>query len=106
MVALHSGFLKRAVHALHLAVGPRVSRLGEAVFNAMFLTDAVKNMPTGVGLVGHITKLGTVVSQHLMYFVGKTASTRRKKSAAITFVARACSSAKATLLVRSMATNK
>ena len=51
VVSLHGGFLDRTVHALHLAIGPRVSWLGKTVFNAMLLTNTVKNMPIGLGLV-------------------------------------------------------
>ena len=43
--ALDGCLLTRAVHALDLAVGPRVCRFGEPVLHAVFVADAVKAVP-------------------------------------------------------------
>ena len=71
IVAVHSGFLDRTVHTLNLAISPGMSRLGETVFNTVFLANTIKNMMTSFRLMGHIAKLNTIVGQYLMYSVGK-----------------------------------
>lgn len=71
MVALQSGFLDGPVHALNLTVGPGMRGLGKAMLNTMLLANVVKNMAIGPRLMGHVTKLDTIVSQHLMDFIRK-----------------------------------
>lgn len=48
VIALHGGVFQRPVHALDLAVRPRMIDLGEAVFDIIFATDAVKDVLAGV----------------------------------------------------------
>jgi hypothetical protein len=68
--ALAGGFFTGAVHALDLAVGPRVSRFGQAVLHAVFPADAVKTVPTRQELMRLGRELHPVVRQHGMPFVG------------------------------------
>ena len=42
VVALYCCILDRSVHALDLAIGPRVADLGEPVLNALSLANTVK----------------------------------------------------------------
>ena len=42
--AFHGRILDRAVHSLDLAIGPRVSDLGQPVVNLMLVADTVKDM--------------------------------------------------------------
>ena len=70
MIALHGGPFERAVEALDLSVGPGVGRLGETVFGAVFVAHAVKNVPPGVDLVGHIAKPSTVVGRYFGCLMG------------------------------------
>jgi len=46
MVALDPRFFDGAVHALDLAVGPRVRRFGQAVRHAVLPANAVNAVPT------------------------------------------------------------
>ena len=69
MEALDGGLLDGPIHALDLAVGPGVCRLGEAMLHAVFPTDAVKAVPTRQELVRLGRELHTVVGQYSMHFV-------------------------------------
>ena len=71
MIALHGGFLNRAVQAFDLTVGPRMGRLGQAVFHAVFAADAVKAVPTGQELVRLGRELHPVVRQDGMHLIGQ-----------------------------------
>lgn len=62
MIAQHGGFFNRSIHALNLTIGPWVSRLGEAMLNAVLSTNTVKDVLKGPALMRHIAELGTVVS--------------------------------------------
>ena len=106
IAALHGGLLNRAVHAFDLAVGPGVTGLGEAVLDAVLGADAVEDVPKGPGLVAHVAELDAVVGQHRVRPVRQLGQYRRGNSAVSILVACGCNSAKATLLVRPMATNE
>ena len=67
MEALDGGFFDGAVHALDLAVGPRVRRFGQAVFHAVFQANAVKTVPTGQALVRLGRELHPIVGQYRMH---------------------------------------
>jgi hypothetical protein len=69
MVAQHGGFLERAVHAFDLAIGPRMGRLGQAVFHAVRAANAVKAVPAGKPLVRLQGELYPVVRQYGVGFV-------------------------------------
>lgn len=74
MVALHSGFLDGPIHALNrpaarLTVGPGMRELGKAVSDTVLQANTVKNVPTSLGLMRHITKQRTVVRQYFMNFI-------------------------------------
>jgi hypothetical protein len=71
MVAQHGGLLQGAVPALDLAVGPRMRRFGEAVFDAVRVADAPEEVAAGVGLVGHGAEVRAVVGQHRVHPVGQ-----------------------------------
>ncbi len=67
--ALDGGFFDGAVHALNLAVGPRVRRLGQAVLHVVFPANAVKAVPTRQELVRLRRELHPIVGEHGMHFV-------------------------------------
>ena len=69
MVALHRRLLNRAIHALDLAVGPRVSRFGQAVLHAVFAANAVEAVPTGQELMRLWRELDAIVGQYGMHFI-------------------------------------
>ena len=46
IIAFDSCLFDRPVHALNLTVGPGVSDLGQAVFDIVFITDTVKDVPS------------------------------------------------------------
>lgn len=69
MISPHGGFLEGSVHALDLAVGPRVIGLGEAVFDVMLPADAVKGMQPvsrrrSRPMLWHIAELHAIVGQN------------------------------------------
>ncbi len=43
-IHVHDGVFEWAVHAFHLAIGPEMVGLGEAVLDAKLLADALKAM--------------------------------------------------------------
>ena len=71
MEALDGGFFEGAVHALDLAVGPRVGRFDQAVHHALFPADAVKTVRDRQELVRLGCKLHPVVRQHGMHVIGQ-----------------------------------
>ena len=83
-----------------------MGEFGETVLDAMLLTNAGEDVVACVVLKRYAAKLRIVVSQRFSTLQGSAASTRRRNSAASIWVARGCNSAKATLPVRSMATNR
>ena len=78
------GLLDSPVHALNLAVGPWVVRLGQAVINFIlsacqdkpmapkpsFFRDQPPDLGGGPAVTFGIREMGPVVSQHCMDFVG------------------------------------
>lgn len=61
---LHRGALDGAVHALGLAVGPRVTRLGQPVFDFDGSADAVEDVRAEVAAARAVAILGQVVEGH------------------------------------------
>src|SRR5262245_27144944 len=49
VVAPHGRLLEGTVHALDLAIGPRVVGLGEAMLDVVLATDAIKHVQTPTG---------------------------------------------------------
>lgn len=46
VMRLDGGVFDRSVHALDLAIDPRVVDLGQPMFDGVFVTDTIKNVPT------------------------------------------------------------
>lgn len=69
--ALDGRFLDGAVHAFDLAVRPRMGGLGQAVFHALFPTDAVKAVPAGQELLRLRGELHPIVGQDDVDFIGQ-----------------------------------
>lgn len=63
VVALDSRFLDRPVHSLNLAIGPRMSRLGEPMFHVQL----------GAGELERVAKEALVLCLHLLDIVGRPA---------------------------------
>jgi hypothetical protein len=70
VVFLHGSVFERAVHAFHLAIGPGMVGFGEAVPDAILLTDAVKNMGEGLLIAFAVGELDTVIGEHRVDLVG------------------------------------
>ena len=69
--------LDGAIHAFGLAVGPRMIRLGEPVFDAVLDADPIENVGAkepaagAAAVLGHIGEGHSVVGQHRVNLVGK-----------------------------------
>ena len=66
-----------SVHALNLAIGPRVIWLGQTMFDAIFTTDAIEHVDAvlrgrAIAVLGHVAELNAVVGQHGVDFVGNS----------------------------------
>lgn len=73
---LDRGFFDRPVHALDLAIGPGVIGLGQTMFDAVLVADAIKNVspePIGraVAIPWLLSERHTVVSEDSVDFVWK-----------------------------------
>lgn len=73
---LDRGLFDRPVHALDLAVGPGMVDLGQTVLDAVFVADAIKNVPTeAIGRAAAIPRLlserYTVVSEDCVDLIRK-----------------------------------
>jgi hypothetical protein len=87
---LDRGLFYRAIHALDLAVSPRVVRLGQSVIDTVLIADTIKDMPTEtvsspVSVSGLLSKRSSVISQRRMDFVRKGINDFPQKSCAIAF---------------------
>ena len=71
MVALHGGLFQGPVQALHLAVGPRVRRFGQAVFHAVFPANTVETVPAGQALGRLGRELDPLVGQYCKHLIGQ-----------------------------------
>ena len=69
MKAFNRGLFDRAVHALDLAVGPRVRGLGKALLDAPLVAELPDGVAAQVGVLGQVSELYTVVSQQFIYLV-------------------------------------
>ncbi len=75
MVATHGCFFQGAVHAFNLAVGPRMVRFGEPVFNAVFLAAHIEHMGgvlrgRTLGISWRERELDAVIGENGVDFVG------------------------------------
>ena len=61
VVSLHGGFSQHVVEALDSPVGPGMTRLGEAVLNALLVAHAVEDVPPGMPLMRNISEIDIVV---------------------------------------------
>lgn len=66
VVSLDSGFLDRPVHLLNLPIRPGVTWLGQSMFDAVLVADAIKGMVEGVEALGPIGELDAVIREHSM----------------------------------------
>ena len=69
MKAFHRGLFQRAVHPFDLAVGPRVGRLGKALFNTPLVAELAKGVAAQVGVLGQVAKPNAVIGQHFNHLV-------------------------------------
>lgn len=70
VVAIDGRLFERAVHPLDLTIRPRMTGIGQPMFNPMFGTDAVKQQPEGVAVGRTIGELDAVIRQDGMDLVG------------------------------------
>ena len=63
MVAFDRRLLDRPVHSFDLAVGPGVIDFRQSMFDLVFITAPVKDIPGGQFLSGLIAELDTIVCQ-------------------------------------------
>ena len=120
VTALDGRVLDRAVHALDLAVGPRVLGLGQPVLDielgagifegvspeAFAVGDGQLNVRHGRAAGAWRGEVDAVVGENRVRLVGTASTRRRRKSPETRVVAFSCSSTKANLVVRSMATKR
>ena len=106
MITPDGRLLEGAIQALHLAVGLGMGGLSQAMFYALFAVNAVKTVPSGQQLMRLGRDLHSIVGQDGVHPVRQFVQPHRKNSAATTRLARGWSSAKVTLLVRTMATKR
>ncbi len=106
MVLAHGGLFNRAVYAFDLAVAPGVAGLGDALLKVVLGAEVVEDVTKSPRLVTQLAELDTVVGQHRVHPVGQLSQSPAQELRASILVACGCNSAKATLLMRSMATNK
>lgn len=66
VVALDGGLFEGAVHALDLAIGPRVVHLGQPVLDAMLVAHAVEDILAVVDVARAVGELDGIVGQHRM----------------------------------------
>ena len=59
-----------AVHAFDLTIGPRVLHLCQPMFNAILISDAIKDVAKIIDIAGAIGELDAVIRQHGVDFVG------------------------------------
>lgn len=74
-LALHRGLFERALHALNLAVRPRMVRLGRSVFDVVGVANHAEHTSPrsrrgADAVLRQISKLNAVVCQHDVDFVG------------------------------------
>jgi hypothetical protein len=67
--ALDGRFFDGAVHALHLAVSPRVGWSGQSVLHAIFAADAVKAVFVRQELMWLGSEMQPIVGQGGVYFI-------------------------------------
>ena len=84
MVSLDSCILDGAVHPFHLAVGPRMIDLGEAMLDAIFATAHGEHVRSEFGgraicISGWQAKLNAVIGQNGMNFIGHGGNARDEK---------------------------
>ena len=61
VITFHRCFFQRPVHALDLTIGPGMVDFGQAMLNAMFVTDLVKYVVAGVFVPLWIGELDTII---------------------------------------------
>jgi len=111
VISAHGGFLKGAVHAFDLAVGPWVIWLGETMFDTMLPANALEAVqPVSRcrprSMLRHIAELDTIIGQNGVDLVGAAAIRASRKAAEVLTLAASYSWAKANFEVRSIATNR
>src|SRR5690349_17677575 len=79
IITINGRFLEGAVHALDLAICPRVIRFRQAMVNTPFGTDTVKQQGKGIAVSGPVGELNAVVSQNGVNFVGNGGHKATKK---------------------------
>jgi hypothetical protein len=70
VIRFHRGVFARAVHACHLAMRPGMVGFGEPMVDARLLTDAIKDLLTGVDIALAVGEWDAVIGQHGMNLLG------------------------------------
>ena len=70
VIPLDGGILDCAVHPFHLAIGPGVFDLGQAVVDPMLLADSVKDVLERACILLSVGELNTVVGQDGVDLIG------------------------------------
>ena len=65
-------FLKGSVHPLDLPIGPWVVDFGQAVLNAMLITDPVKYVMSGIFVLLTVGELHPIVGQDRVDAIGQS----------------------------------
>ncbi|MNE73633.1 hypothetical protein D3C80_1696550 [compost metagenome] len=69
MKPFDSSFLNRSVYPLDLSIGSWMLDPGEAMFNATFSTNPIKDVLRGVAITSAVRELDAVIRQHCIYAV-------------------------------------
>lgn len=72
MIAFDGCFFDRSVHALDLAIGPRVFDFGEAVLDVILVADPVEDVFERAGVVSHVCELDAIVGQDRVNAIGNS----------------------------------
>ena len=64
VILLHGGFFEGTVQAFHLAIGPGMVGLGEAMVEAICLADAIEEMVERVLIALPVGELDAVIGEH------------------------------------------
>ena len=69
VVTFHCGFFNGTVHALDLAIGPGMFNSGEAMLDAVFMANPIKDMYKSVCIGCTIGKLDSILRENMGDFV-------------------------------------
>lgn len=109
VIPLHRRVFDGSVHSFDLPIGPRMGWICKSMFYVVGLADEIETHLAechNVAVLWLLCELDTVVCQDLWILQGTACSRRSRTSQAVFRLAFSTNWAKASLLVRSMATKK